>query len=278
MLILLPLRVPKILTRIETNPVESISAVFVNIQTSWAKFKHTYNMSLFDIFYDSYSFRRRKWLILVSTTVYSIVIISYIFFFKDFTQKTDSKFDASKQEFFILTDKLLYGSDSSLISIETIRHSFNSVDRKTDGVLQKYGFINVLEDYLVYLLSLKEKINKEKFNTITEIIRSELQQEPFTQLKSDQRRVMKNLESSINSKDSTIALYNLAELNDIIRNLNVDNEQLEKQNNWSLPLAIVGLIMTILFGLVSILRPISLNKIKKIVDESNKGKTLPNKV
>lgn len=236
-------------------------------------------MSILEIVFNRYTFRRRKWFYLVFIIVYSIVIISYIFFFlKDFTQKTDSKFDTSKQEFFLLTDKLLYESDSSLISIETIRHSFNSVDRKTDGVLQNYGFVNVLEDYLVYILSQKEKVNKEKFYAVTEIIRSEIQQEPFTQLKSDQRRVMKNLESSINSKDSTIALYNLTELNDIIRNLNIEIEQLERQNNWALPLAIVGLIMTILFGLVSILRPISLNKIKKIVDESNKGKTLPNKV
>lgn len=151
-------------------------------------------MRIFDIYIKI--FKRNKWLTIFAVLVYLIFIVIYTTELKDkigISNTQISEVDKYKTEYFKLTNDLLNQKDSTQISIETLKFGFNSVNRKSQGKLFEYGFVNVLEDYLVHIVSNEKSFPKDKYNYLTNIIQEELKQEPFSQLQSDQRRVLKNL-------------------------------------------------------------------------------------
>lgn len=218
-------------------------------------------------------FKRRKWLSIVTILVYITFILAYYIFLKDKIDITDSeqsKLEKYKVEYFTLVDEILTQKDSCEISIESFRYGFNSLNRKANDKLFDYGFINILEDYLVHIFTNKDKYNKEKYVFVTNLLKNELKQEPYSQLPNDQRRILKNLENAIQKSDSTSAIYNLTELNDVLLNTNNEIRNLERESKWTLPLGIVGLVLTILFGIMTILSPISYKKMRDIMEETLK--------
>jgi hypothetical protein len=175
----------------------------------------------------------------------------------DIKKVTRSTVKDYKKEFYSLVDNLIVSQDSTLINIETIRKIFNSLDRKSDGVLFKYGFINTLEDYSVYLINDTINRNDENFKLAVTLIESELKEEPFNQLPSEQRRVLLNLRNSILNLDKENGIFNLNELNDLLRIQNENYESVKRQNAWSIPLAIAGLILTLFFGIISFVKSVT---------------------
>jgi len=177
-----------------------------------------------------------------------------------------------EKEFFTTTNNLINKSDSSSINIETIKKIFNSIDRKSNGVLFKYGFINVLEDYSVSLITDTET-NNDNFYLVIELISEELKGEPFNNLKSEQRRILLNLQRAIKDNNVETGLYNLNELNDILRIQNEHVYNIEKQNAWSIPLAIIGILISLFFGISSFVKSISK---KNNNNGTNKEEKMPN--
>lgn len=172
-----------------------------------------------------------------------------------------------EQDFFTTTDKLINNKDSVLINIETIKKIFNSIDRKSNGELFTYGFINLLEDYSVYLITDTNQVSSENFPLIIDLINEELKGEPFNQLKVEQRRILLTLQKSIMNNDIEVGIYNMNELNDIFRIQNEYIEKLEKRNSWSIPLAIAGIILSLIFGLSSIINFITSRKGIRLIAE-----------
>ena len=171
-----------------------------------------------------------------------------------------------EEDFFKTTNALIEQQDSLSININSIKKIFNSIDRKSNGKLFNYGFINVLEDYSVNLLTAETKKDNKNFSLIVHLINEELKGEPFNQLKPEQKRILLNLQNSLKIQDVKNGIYNLNEMNDVLRIQNENIEKLEKQNAWSTPLAIIGVVLTLIFGIIS------LNKsFRKIETENNNG-------
>jgi len=169
-----------------------------------------------------------------------------------------------EEDFFKTTNALIEQKDSLSININSIKKIFNSIDRKSNGKLFNYGFINVLEDYSVNLLTAETKKDNKNFNLIVNLINEELKGEPFNQLKSEQKRILLNLQNSLKTQDFKNGMYNLNEMNDVLRIQNENIEKLERQNAWSIPLAIIGVVLTLIFGIISLGK-----SFKKIEPENN---------
>jgi hypothetical protein len=165
-----------------------------------------------------------------------------------------SSVKAYEEDFYKTTNALIDQEDSLSININSIKKIFNSIDRKSNGKLFNYGFINVLEDYSVYLLTTETEKDNNNFYLIVNLINEELKGEPFNQLKSEQKRILLNLQNSLKTQDVKNGMYNLNELNDVLRIQNENIEKLERQNAWSIPLAIIGVILTLLFGIISLVK------------------------
>jgi disulfide oxidoreductase YuzD len=183
-----------------------------------------------------------------------------VFFEKGSTKEKKNNILQYENEFFTTTNKLIDKSDSLSINIETIKKIFNSIDRKSNGLLFKYGFINVLEDYSVSLITDTAQINNDNLYFIIELINDELRGEPFNNLKSEQRRILLNLQRAVKNSNIETGLYNLNELNDILRIQNEREYNLERQNAWSIPLAIIGILTSLVFGIISLVKSISKKK------------------
>ncbi len=226
---------------------------------------------------------RSRWLTTLTVVIYVIVLTIFVLYLEPFYSEysKEQKILQAKKEFFSVSDKIISEAkeDNGLLAI--IRIAFNSVDRKYSGLLLAYGFKNTLEDYLINIKKDSNKDNDQFFEKIMTLIKKEEEQEPFSSLPSEQRRIMVNLSKAIESNNQEQASFNLMELNQILRLKYEAFKELKRQNSWAIPLAILGFVITILFGLINILRPISYFMIRKIIREeiiskneiNNGGKT-----
>jgi hypothetical protein len=191
-------------------------------------------------------------LVIIVSTITLSVLIKDIILPKVKSNDLKSSVKTYEDDFFKTTNALIEQQDSLSININSIKKIFNSIDRKSNGKLFNYGFINVLEDYSVNLLTAETKKDNKNFSLIVELINEELKGEPFNQLKSEQKRILLNLQNSLKTQDVKNGIYNLNEMNDVLRIQNENIEKLEKQNAWSIPLAIIGVILTLIFGIISL--------------------------
>lgn len=178
-----------------------------------------------------------------------------------------------KIQFYQLADSIFTSQDTLNKPVDLLKHTFNSIDRKSKGSLIKYGFVNILEDYYVYLITEVKKDSSFKLSDanhiyeVISIIKKELKQEPFTRLPDEQRRILVNLSKAIKSDDKELAEINLTQLNDVLRLNKNEMEKLKRQTSWSIPLSIIGLFATLILGLTSIFKPLSYRRIRDIVAE-----------
>jgi hypothetical protein len=187
------------------------------------------------------------WILMILT----LGLISLSSQFTIVTKKTE--LEKGKLSFFVSLDNLFVNMDSKVLDIQPMKTIFNSIDRQTNGVLFNYGFINVLEDY--YRLKIDSTLPSKTNNIVLlNFIRKEIEQEPFRQLQPEQQRILTSLSKSIISKDTTLAMVNLSDLNDVMRISNTRTAELENENKYSLPLAIVGTILTFVFGIIALFK------------------------
>ena len=129
----------------------------------------------------------------------------------------------------------------------------NSIEREFNS---NYSLGNILEDYLV---SLNEKSDdkdnlKQKYDLLKPIIEKEHAEKPFAQVPEDERRLLIALREAICSKKDEAIKYNLNELSSVLSVRNRTYERTLKINRWSVPLAIFGLIASLAFGIISIIK------------------------
>lgn len=95
------------------------------------------------------------------------------------------------------------------------------------------------------LLKIKQKITN--FININESI------SPFSDLPDTERNILNDINAynKVSDKDSISRKIN--ELSSVIVTRHEQQKKIESLNRWSIPLAVIGLILTILFGTLSIL-------------------------
>jgi len=159
----------------------------------------------------------------------------------------------NEQKFFTVASKYLESkSASNQYNMEDMKILFNSIDRESNGQLSKYSYIFVLEDYLSFIVSNDIKEDDNYYNIVYNMLEKEKEQEPYTFLTQEEKRIMKNLESSIKLNNTNNALFNLTSLNDVLRIKNEKVKRLETQNFWSLIISILSIVFTLFFGIMSI--------------------------
>jgi len=208
-------------------------------------------------------FMRRKFLFFMGI-IYLGVVIGYLYFFLSVIPERPG-FSKHKNNFYFIANKYLSKRDTAPVNADDLRVIFNSIDRESKGTLSKYGYVSLLEDYLREIISDTNEENDKHYDSIFAILDAEREQEPYLQLPPEERRILVNLETSIKNNDTQTALFNLTELNNVLRINSENMDILRKQNRWSIPLAIVGLIITILFGILTVLRSIFYTKIDRLL-------------
>ncbi len=137
---------------------------------------------------------------------------------------------------------------------EDIQLIINSVSRSEDEL---YSISPVLEDYYTNRLSKSEDLKEEdliqRHKLIKNIIQEENKEKPFSGVPDEERRILLNIKDAIRNDDKQAIEFNVNELNTVLTTRNKIYKSTDKLNKWSVPLAVVGVFLTILFGVLSII-------------------------
>jgi len=98
--------------------------------------------------------------------------------------------------------------------------AFSHYDRKSDGALTKYGYVETLEDFVVFIVekgkSSDDKVKIDYYDQATALLKKAKETEPFASLPSEEKRLMNNVQLFIQNNDVSNALNSLNELKQVI--------------------------------------------------------------
>lgn len=159
--------------------------------------------------------------------------------------------EKSKEKLFKILNSHL--SEGGEIDIDFLKYIKSSVEREFDTTII---VSHLLEDYLVHKLQFSPDTGNDKNKHIDELkllIESENKIKPFDSLPSEERRLLKGLKDSIvNNASLENTYYFIDELSTVLSIRNSEYEKSHQTNKWSVPLAVIGLLLTIIFGLMGI--------------------------
>ena len=140
---------------------------------------------------------------------------------------------------------------------------FSSLNRESEGQLTDYGYSNLLEDYIVRLISDDTPNSEQHTAELMSILTTEKEEEPFAGLPSESRRLFTNLSSSITSGDQDTAQSNLSDIALQMATTTSVISGLRAQNDLMLGLAVAGLGMTIIMGMGALVVQIRRRKLQR---------------
>lgn len=196
-----------------------------------------------------------------NTILYFVLLAYLLILIVTITFITSSRQRAKRDFFKSLTNKI----QADLINTKNdVSVLVNSINRKY-GI--NYSILYYLEDYLTHISTFKPTFKKEHQDLLNEIVTSEQVDKPFDGVPEEEKRLLININSAIKSQNFDAISYNLHELGTVLSARNRIHSRNAKINQWSIPLAIVGLLATIAFGYLS-LQGINYEKIKDINKEA----------
>ncbi|MDP3150101.1 MAG: hypothetical protein Q8N83_13345 [Ignavibacteria bacterium] len=146
------------------------------------------------------------------------------------------------------------GLKNNLFNEVYAKTGFNYFDRESEGALTNAGYIELLENFAVYLIT--ENLQKDSsfqfnYQKAIDLLAKAKETEPFASLPNEERRLMDNIQIFIHRNDTLNTLQSLTELKQVILARHEEYRKIDIQNSWSLPLAIIGIAFTIIFGIWS---------------------------
>ena len=180
-------------------------------------------------------------------TVLYVVVFRILFAKRKETQTGRSKFFESLDKKFDV--KLI--RDRS--DIEMLK---SAIEREAGAV---YSLAPLLEDYLVHLTDKggqepTDTTLSEQYQTIKEIIVQENADKPFVDVPEEERRLLVGMRDAIQHDDKESMSFNLNELSSVISTRTKDYERVMRTNRWAVPLAVIGLLASVVFGVLGLLK------------------------
>jgi len=184
---------------------------------------------------------------------------TYVIFIVFTLQLKKRKQDEGKKKFFkALNEGLKVGS---IISLEDIVNIYKGATGLSSEDLQyRYGLSKNLREFLVELTSKNKNIFGEVLDDnqvrqwsqkITEFIKNNEKTSPYADLPSAERNILTDLSLYAENNDVNSTKRKLSELVGLIQGRNDELIRISKINRWSVPISVIGLILTIIFGILA---------------------------
>lgn len=212
-------------------------------------------------------------IIVIFSLLLSIATVSGLYKYFDVGKIEDdsTKIKESYREtlFKYFDKKFELGLMNSKDDIEIIKRT---IEREHGKI---YSLAPLLEDYLKYLIDPNSKAEdkniKAKYDFIVKIVNKEKEEKPFVGVPKEERRLFITINNSIDLEDKISAKQSTKELSSLISAKNKIYLKAQKINKWALPIAIIGVIVSIFFGTLNIMNRVDLSKferkLKKIIKE-----------
>jgi len=180
--------------------------------------------------------------------------------FKKKENEVSKKVIKKKEKFF---ESLFQGLKSNIInSISDIENIYQGITNlSSESSNYDYSMLQWLKEFLVKVMlkDFDEDLSNDTYNELkdktTIFIKEYEESSPFSNLPEREKNLFNDLLLYLNSDkiNNEHVKTKLKELNSIFQTKVNTLDKLERINKWSVPLSIIGLILTILFGIVSII-------------------------
>jgi len=165
----------------------------------------------------------------------------------------------NKKRFF---DTILEGLKAEVINkVEDIDNIYVGVGGSRSGDSTYRNNLSIwLKEFLVILIS-KEKdesidnnVLREWNEKIADFINKIEETSPYSGLPDAERNILSDIASYLESNNKEDIERKLSEIAGILQARNEDFNRIKNTNKWAVPLAVVGMILTVVFGLISLLK------------------------
>jgi hypothetical protein len=155
-----------------------------------------------------------------------------------------------------LHNALNNGLISSFDDVVNIYKGINKL--ASDDNKYRYGLSNLLRGYIINLVSSSnDDINSGNIRAwkdqLTDYIKKNDELSPYSELPDLERSIMSDIDAFLDQNDIESIKRKLKELANTIQTRKEHTNKLEKSNKWSNLVAIIGVVLTIVFGLLSLL-------------------------
>jgi hypothetical protein len=129
----------------------------------------------------------------------------------------------------------------------------------SDDTSYRSSVIKSLRFFLANVIGEKESVDDDGHkasiiqnwnDTISKFIIDLEKTAPFSDLPGSERNLLKDIITFVENGDKESANRKISELAGILQAKHTDLEKIRSTNKWSVPLAVIGLILTLIFGLV----------------------------
>ena len=186
----------------------------------------------------------------ITTATYALVAMRFV---RTFSQHRASRRD----KFFKALDRSF--EIGSLNSLQDVVRLHNGIFGAGSEDEYGRGVVVLLEQYLVHITLSdldSDFINKCKIKIET-FIGEEKSESPFSGLPDNERHILRDLKRYMTLGDHEAVDEKINELSASVISRQDTISQLQGAAKWSIPLAVVGLILTVIFGITSIVFAIS---------------------
>lgn len=189
-----------------------------------------------------------------STVMIAVAVSAYVFAAQYFLRISRERRNKRQETLHNAISKGLL--NGALESVEDFVNVYKGVHGlSADDITYRAGLGRNLREYLVRLVSddkmeaQEVRLLKEKINVILKQIEAEA---PFADLPAAERNLIIDVQKFVGSGDVHSANQKLQDLAGLVEVRQDALERLQASNKWSIPLAIIGLVLTVIFGIVSL--------------------------
>lgn len=198
--------------------------------------------------------------ILLTVFVVTLMLL-YFYTLAYLIRRWNTRRDRRKRRFFeALTEGLLTGAISTT---EDLHDLYRGVINQADQTkTQLHGLNRWLREFMIELLTAKhaggKKIDSAMLNEWKEVIsgfiRFNEKMSPYADLPDAERSILNDITSFVEKDDPESVLRKLTELAGVVQARNDAVSRLRTSNFWSFGFAIVGAVLTVVFGVISIVK------------------------
>lgn len=195
------------------------------------------------------------YLIILTVVYLSLAYVASIYIFNI---KRKKRSERKKKFYKALAAGLNLGSVEIIDDVVNIYKGVAGLS--SENLSYRYGLSSELREFLVEIISKNKELTDSTDDTdirnwkqkITEFIQQNEATSPFADLPSAERNILSDISTFIKTNDSESIERKNLELAGMIQARNDDLNRIRNINNWTVPLSVFGVILTIVFGIIAL--------------------------
>ena len=191
----------------------------------------------------------------ILTALFAAIYASFVM--RLLLKKRIGERDEAKKKFFkALLEGLKIGAINTIDDIENVYRGIGVLS--SEEVSYRYRLSRWLREFMVALISkeieksIEDKTLIEWKEKISGFIQKIEEVSPYSDLPDIERSILIDISTYLENGNRDAVERKLSEIASIIQARNDDLNKIKSTNKWAVPLAVVGMILTVVFGLLSI--------------------------